>query len=106
LIGKRGMTLDALQDALNAMLEAATGDREVFGVVDVADYRIRQERKIMDKARELAEIVLKEGGQQTMGPLSAAERRLVHLELKPMEGVETFSVGQGSTKKVVIQKKG
>lgn len=106
LIGKRGATVDALQDALNAMLETATGDRDIFAVVDVADYRIRSERKIMDKAKELAEIVLKEGGQQTMGPLSAAERRLVHLELKPMEGVETFSVGQGSTKKVVIQKKG
>jgi spoIIIJ-associated protein len=105
LIGKRGSTVDALQEALNAMLESASGDRELFAVVDVADYRIRAERKIMDRAKELAELVLKEGGQQTMGPLSAAERRLVHLELKPVEGVETYSVGQGSTKKVVIQKK-
>jgi spoIIIJ-associated protein len=106
LIGKRGATADALQDALNAMLASMSGDKELFAVVDVDDYRLRQERKIMDKARDLAELVLKEGGQQAMGPLSAAERRLVHLELKPMEGVETYSVGQGSTKKVVIQKKG
>jgi spoIIIJ-associated protein len=105
LIGKRGSTLDALQDTLNAMLESATGDREIFAVVDVAEYRIRQERKIMDKAKELAESVLKDGIQQTMGPLSSADRRLVHLELKPMAGIETFSVGSGSMKKVVIQKK-
>jgi spoIIIJ-associated protein len=105
LIGKRGSTLDALQDALNAMLEASTGDREIFAVVDVAEYRIRQERKIMDKAKELAALVLLDGVQQTMGPLSAAERRLVHMELKEMPGVETFSVGSGSMKKVVIQKK-
>jgi spoIIIJ-associated protein len=105
LIGKRGATLEALQDTLNAILEAATGDREVFAVVDVADYRIRQERKVMDQARQLAEMVLADGVQQSMGPLSAADRRLVHLELKPMEGIETFSVGTGSVKKVVIQKK-
>ena len=105
LIGKRGATLDALQDSLNAMLETATKDRDVYAVVDVADYRIRGERKIMDKARELANLVMADGAQQTMGPLSAAERRLVHLELKPMEGVETFSVGSGSMKKVIIQKK-
>lgn len=105
LIGKRGATLEALQDALNGMLEAATGDREVFAVVDVADYRIRQERKVMDQARQLAEMVLADGVQQSMGPLSAADRRLVHLELKPMEGIETFSVGTGSVKKVMIQKK-
>jgi predicted RNA-binding protein Jag len=105
LIGKRGATLDALQDVLNAMLEASSGDRDLFGVADVADYRIRQERKIMDRARELAELVLKDGAQQTLGPLSPAERRVVHLELKPIEGIETFSVGNGSMKKVVIQKK-
>jgi spoIIIJ-associated protein len=105
LIGKRGATLDALQDTLQAMLFKASGDPDVYGVADVADYRIRQERKIMDKARELAELVLKDGVQQSMGPLSPAERRVVHLELKPMEGIETFSVGSGSMKKVVIQKK-
>jgi spoIIIJ-associated protein len=105
LIGKRGATLDSLQDTLQAMLLKASGDPDVYGVADVADYRIRQERKIMDKARELAEQVLKDGVQQSMGPLSPAERRVVHLELKPMEGIETFSVGSGSMKKVVIQKK-
>jgi spoIIIJ-associated protein len=105
LIGKRGMTLEALQEVGHAFLVSASGDPELFALVDVADYRIRQERKIMDKARELADLVLKDGLQQSFGPLSPAERRLVHLELKPMEGVETFSVGSGSMKKVVIQKK-
>jgi spoIIIJ-associated protein len=105
LIGKRGATLDALQDVMEAMLETATGDKDVYAVVDVADYRVRQEQKIMDRAREIAERVIKEGGQQSLGPLSPAERRLVHLVIKPMDGLESFSVGNGSMKKVVIQKK-
>jgi predicted RNA-binding protein Jag len=41
-----------------------------------------------------------------MGPLSSAERRVVHMELKPMEGIETFSVGNSSTKKLIIKRKG
>lgn len=100
LIGKRGMTLEALQLVAERMLGGA------YGVVDVDDYKTRGERKIMDLAKEAAQKVFAEGGQQTLGPLDAAERRLVHLEIKAMDGVESFSVGDGSRKKVVIQKKG
>lgn len=106
LIGKRGMTLDALQSVALQMLYTATGNHDSYVVVDVADYRTRQERKLMDKARELANQTLIDGQEQIMGSLSSAERRVVHLEIKSMEGVESFSVGNGSTKKVVIKKKG
>jgi spoIIIJ-associated protein len=106
LIGKRGATLDALQTVALQMLSTATGNHDSYVVVDVADYRTRQERKLMDKARELANQALADGQEQVMGSLSPAERRVVHLEIKSMEGVESFSVGSGSTKKVVIKKKG
>jgi spoIIIJ-associated protein len=105
LIGKRGMTLDAFQSVVQQMLFKASANPDLYVVVDVADYRTRQERKLMDKARDLANQVLAEGGEQTMGSLSPAERRVVHLEIKGMEGVESFSVGSGSSKKVVIKKK-
>ena len=106
LIGKRGMTLDALQTFALQALSTATGNHDSYVVVDVADYRTRQERKLMDKARELANLALADGQEQSMGSLSPAERRVVHLEIKSMEGVESFSVGSGSTKKVIIKKKG
>jgi spoIIIJ-associated protein len=104
LIGKRAMTLDALQSVALQMLGTASGNRDHYIVVDVADYRSRQERKLMDKARELANLVLADGMEQHMGSLSPAERRVVHLEIKSMQGVESFSVGNGSSKKVVIKK--
>ncbi len=105
LIGMRGATLDALQTIALQMLSTASGGRDLYVVVDVADYRFRAERKWMDMARELATKALAEGVEQSMGPLSPAERRVVHMEIKSIPGVESFSVGNGSSKKVIIQKK-
>ncbi len=105
LIGKRGMTLEALQHLALEMLAKATAQADLYIVVDVADYRYRQEKKLMDKAMEAAERVRSQGGQETLGPLDPAERRIIHLSLKPFDDIETFSVGDGVSKKVVIQKK-
>lgn len=106
LIGRRGQTAEALQTLINEFMARREGDAGLYVTVDVADYHGRQEQRLVDKALALAEQVLKDGVQASMGQLSPAERRVVHMTLKTMEGVESFSVGQGSTKKLVIQKKG
>jgi predicted RNA-binding protein Jag len=106
LIGRRGQTAEALQTLINEFMGRREGDPSLYVVVDVADYHGRAELRLIEKAKTLADQVLKDGGQVSMGQLSAAERRVVHMTLKAMEGVESFSVGQGSVKKLVIQKKG
>jgi spoIIIJ-associated protein len=106
LIGRRGQTAEALQTLINEFMGRREGDASLYVVVDVADYHGRAELRLIEKAQALAEQVLKDGGQVSMGQLSPAERRVVHLTLKAVEGVESFSVGQGSVKKLVIQKKG
>lgn len=106
LIGRRGQTADALQTLVNEFMAHREKDASLFVVVDVADYRGRQEQRLVEKALALAGQVLVDGVQANMGPLSSAERRVVHLALKALDGVESFSVGQGGTKKLVIQKKG
>lgn len=106
LIGRRGQTAEALQTLINEFMGRREGDASLYVVVDVADYHGRAELRLIEKAKAMAEQVLRDGGQVSMGQLSAAERRVVHMTLKAMEGVESFSVGQGSVKKLVIQKKG
>jgi len=105
LIGRRGQTAEALQTLINEFMGRREGDGNLYVVVDVADYHGRQEQRLVDKALALAQQVLGDGVQASMGQLNSAERRVVHMTLKPLEGVETFSVGQGSVKKLVIQKK-
>jgi len=106
LIGRRGQTAEALQTLVNEFMGRREGDASLFVSVDVADYHGRQEQRLVEKALALAEQVLKDGGQASMGQLSSMERRVVHMTLKAVEGVESFSVGQGSVKKLVVQKKG
>ena len=48
---------------------------------------------------------LAEGGEVSLGQLSPPERRIVHMTVKEMEGVESFSVGSGSVKKMIVKKK-
>lgn len=106
LIGRRGQTAEAMQHLVLEMMQRREKDSGLYLVVDVADYHGRAEERLIEKARTLAAKVLAEGGEESMGPLSSAERRVVHVELKPMDGIETFSVGNSSTKKLIIKRKG
>jgi spoIIIJ-associated protein len=106
LIGKRGANLQALQNLLTAYLNVEDKRESRRLMVDVAGYRVRREGELMEKARLYARQVLEEGGQTATAPMGASERRLVHLALKEFPELESFSVGEGELKKVVIQKKG
>lgn len=104
LIGRRGQTAEALQVLINEFMGRREGDASLYLVVDVADYHGRSEERLVEKAKTLAAQVIADGGEQSMGQLSPPERRIVHMTLKEMGGVESFSVGQGSVKKLVIKK--
>lgn len=105
LIGRRGQTAEALQHLILEFMHHREGDSTLYLVVDVADYFGRAEQRLIEKALQAAEQVKKDGGQVSLGQLSSAERRIVHVTLKPDTAVETFSVGSGSVKKLVVQKK-
>ena len=105
LIGRRGAGVEALNTLMLEFAHTRLKDPSLYFVVDVADYLGRQDARLVDKAKEVAARVLESGQEEVMGNLSPAERRIVHMTLKEMAGVESFSVGQGSTKKLVVQKK-
>lgn len=105
LIGRRGQTAEALQHLVLEFMHHREGDPSLYLTVDVADYHGRAEQRLIEKALAAAEQVKKDGGEVSLGQLSSAERRIVHVTLKPLEGVETFSVGSGSVKKLVVQAK-
>jgi spoIIIJ-associated protein len=103
LIGKRGMTLDALQEVAKRFLDVdGRGNKHV--VVDIADYRGKHEDSLLAYAAQLGEQAEAEG-QVTSKPLNPADRRVVHLSLKAGGKVDTWSVGDGAMKNVVVQKK-
>jgi spoIIIJ-associated protein len=104
LIGYHGENLEALQHILKAMLWNKGLQESIFVIVDVDNYKKFQEEKILDLAKEKADMVRETKIPQIMPPLSPAFRRLVHMELtaEKYSGIVTESEGEGSTKRVKI----
>lgn len=101
LIGRRAEILNAMQYLVNLIVSKQV-EHWVQVVIDVEGYRARRERQLRQMAQRMADQALKAGRRQVLEPMSAAERRIVHLELREHPGVVTQSVGEEPARKVTI----
>jgi spoIIIJ-associated protein len=102
LIGRHGQTIDALQYLANA-ITARRGDgprKEV--VVDAAGYRERRREVLEALAVRSAEHAVASSSRVELEPMTAIERKVVHLRLEDYPGVETTSEGAEPNRFVVI----
>lgn len=101
LIGRRGQTLDAFQYWLNvAMHRKVECEKRV--VLDVEEYRVRQRSELEHLAKRTAEQATERQMSMALRPMSAYERRIVHVTLQDSEDVETVSEGEEPDRKVLI----
>jgi spoIIIJ-associated protein len=103
LIGRKGERLSALQHLLNLMLSRKMGTWTRV-LVDVEDYRGRRERQLIEVATRAADRVAETGQMLQLEPMSALERRWVHLALRDREGIATQSIGEEPMRRVVVLK--
>jgi spoIIIJ-associated protein len=101
LIGRRGETLNALQ-FLTRLIVGREVERRINLLVDVEGYRDRRERSLRQLAQRMADRVVTTGRRQVLEPMSAAERRIIHIALRHHPDVTTESIGQGENRKVTI----
>ncbi len=101
LIGRKGERLSALQHLVNLMLSRRMGDWTRV-LVDVEDYRGRRERQLVEIARRAAERVVETGKMLQLEPMSALERRWIHIALRDAPDVVTQSVGEEPNRRVVV----
>ena len=101
LIGRRGETLDAFQYVASLMVGKQVG-QFIHLVVDVEGHRDRRQRQLQQLARRMAEQVIKTGRKLTLEPMNAAERRIIHMELRDHPAVTTQSTGEEPHRKVTI----
>jgi spoIIIJ-associated protein len=102
LIGRHGQTLDAIQE----LARTAVGrrlDERIRVLVDVGDYRKRQEDRLIEHAREVAERVQRTGTQEQLDPMNSYERKLVHDLVAEFDGVESVSEGVDPDRFVVVR---
>jgi spoIIIJ-associated protein len=104
LIGHHGQTLDAMQYLVN-LVASKVGDDGQRVLLDVEDYRKRREETLTRLATRLAERVKRNGESMVLEPMSAHERRVIHLALQENPDVVTTSEGEEPFRRVVIQLK-
>jgi spoIIIJ-associated protein len=101
-IGKHGQTIDAIQYLANAAVWRGRGDERKAVVVDAAGYRARREATLEALAIRSAERAISSARSVELDPMTAVERKVVHLALKETAGVVTRSEGTEPNRFVVI----
>ena len=101
VIGKRGMVLEAIQ-YLTTRIAHKPGEPRKHIAVDAEGYRARHEDQLAEMAQKLARRVATEGKVITFDPMSARDRRVVHMALKEITEVRTESHGEGPDRRVQI----
>ena len=105
LIGRKGERLSALQHLLNLMLSKQMGEWTRI-LVDVEGYRGRRERQLREIAQRAAQRVEETGRMLQLEPMSALERRWIHLALRSHGKVVTQSIGEEPERRVVVLPRG
>ena len=102
LIGRHGQTIDSIQYLLNAVGWRAYGEERKEVTVDAAGYRARRKATLEALALRVADRVRDSGGREELEPMTAVERKVVHLRLKDVSGVSTASEGTEPNRYVVV----
>lgn len=104
IIGKRGQTLNALQElAQNYFNTIYKSYGTVF--LDVEDYRAKRRETLESLAVNMAKKALHTDGPIKMEPMPSFERKTMHHALSRMKDIETSSEGREPNRYVVITKK-
>lgn len=101
LIGRRGQTLDAIQDLVRTAMQRRF-ERRSRVLVDVDGYRARRLEKLLERADEAVAEVLETGEPQRLEPMDSIERRLVHQRVAETAGVVSTSHGREPARRIVI----
>jgi spoIIIJ-associated protein len=102
LIGRRGQTLEAIQELVRSALQREFQRRSRVKV-DAEGYRARRLEKLVEKAEEAIEEVLDRGEPVRLEPMDVFERKSVHRMVAEVDGVISRSQGREPARRVVIE---
>lgn len=101
LIGRRGETLDAIQQ-LTSYAVNRSGSGRVRIQLDAENYREKREQSLQHLARKVAAKVTKYRRSVTLEPMNAYERHVIHTALQEVPGVTTYSTGTEPNRRVIV----
>ncbi len=101
LIGRRGETLDAIQQLTSYAVNRSASGR-VRVQLDAEGYREKREQSLQHLARKVAGKVTKYHRSVTLEPMNAYERHVIHTALQDVPGVTTYSTGTEPNRRVIV----
>lgn len=102
LIGRRGETLDAIQQLTNYSVNHGQ-NRRVRVHVDCEHYRAKREESLQRLARKTAGKAVKYRKNMMLEPMNAYERHVIHAELQDYHpNISTYSTGSEPNRRIVV----
>ncbi|NEU32655.1 protein jag [bacterium LRH843] len=101
LIGKRGQTLESLEYLTN-LVANRTSTAFTRIELNVGDYRERRKKTLEQLALRVADDVKRTERSIPLEPMNSLERKVIHMALQHVQGVETVSDGTGMKRHIVV----
>ena len=102
LIGRRGQTLDAIQELVRCSLQRQF-QRRARVKIDAEGYRARRLEKLREKADEAIDAVLDSGEPERLEPMDVFERKAIHQMVAEVDGLASRSQGREPARRVIIE---
>jgi spoIIIJ-associated protein len=102
LIGRRGQTLEAIQELVRCSLQRQF-QRRARVKIDAEGYRSRRLEKLIEKAEEAVDAVLQTGDPERLEPMDVFERKAIHQLIAEIDGLESRSQGREPARRVIIE---
>ena len=102
LIGRRGETLDAIQQLTNYSINRGGESKRARVQIDAENYREKREESLERLAQKVAGKVVKYRRNVTLEPMNANERHVIHTALQDTQYITTFSIGTEPNRRVVV----
>lgn len=102
LIGDRGQTLADIQHLLKMIIRKKI-ENSIYIDLDIQDYKKKKEEYLREMAKLIADEVALNKKEKTLDPMTAYERRIIHMTLAEREGISTESIGEGENRRIVVK---
>ena len=104
LIGEKGRVLKDLQHLVRLLIKQQT-KKNIIVDLDINGYKKNKTNQLTKVAQEIADRVNLMNEEKLLPPMSAYERRIIHLALQDRDDVYTESVGEDKERKVIVKPK-
>jgi len=105
MVGPRGSTIEAIHELSKTVLQRQTQSSARLRL-DIAGYGERRRQALAIYANQLIDQLLEDGGEVTLEPMSAGDRKVIHDAASERTGVQSYSEGQSPQRYVVLAKVG